>query len=470
MKSTYGSTIPTIGYILPENNKDETIINKIKNNEIFQNAPVQFINFENQDKMNEFNNNYHNLLIAGVIFETDDYYHYTIRVNSTVAPDPSQDVMMDYSLGRFRAEEYGGTDADLYMSVFSPIQGAIDEAIIQLKTNDDTFSIHHEIGKLRRAACNGRQTDNGGNLGYFVSNIFTIPIVVIVVFIVKEREDGIKDGLLMSGVHPTVFWLSWLIVYFTFITFISIFVTVFFYLTKTFANVQPFLFFLSVFLYGLSCCSLAFICSTFFKKSKTASTTVTVLIVFLTCSNMLTPYIKLIIRKILSLILSPISIGSLVNEIDGMEDRFEDLTFKNLFHNHAGYFFLVLIFNNISYFFFAIFFDNLFSNEGSRYLFFFNKNDKITENFDEKKYEQDIQEDFNEKNGEKCVVEVSNVYKLFPRRNDDKNNEKYDSIRNKISKKDEKFLAVNDISFKVYQNEIFSILGKIYYKYFSSKY
>jgi len=229
LKSTYGSTIPTIGYILPENNKDETIINKIKNNEIFQNAPLQFINFENQDKMNEFNNDYRNLLIAGVIFETDDYYHYTIRVNGTVAPDPSQDVMMDYSLGRYRAEEYGGTDADLYMSVFSPIQGAIDEAIIQLKTNDDTFSMHHEIGKLGRAACNGRQTDNGGNLGYFVSNIFTIPIVVIVVFIVKEREDGIKDGLLMSGVHPTVFWISWLIVYFTFITFISIFVTCFIY-------------------------------------------------------------------------------------------------------------------------------------------------------------------------------------------------------------------------------------------------
>jgi len=427
---------------------------------MFQNSPFQFINFENQDKMSEFNNNYLNLLVAGIIFESDDYMHYTIRVNGTVAPDPSQEVMMDYSLGRFRAEEYGGTDADLYMSIFSPIQGAIDEAIIQLKTNDDTFSMHHEIGKLGRAACNGRQTDNGGNLGYFVSNIFTIPIVVIVIFIVKEREDGIKDGLLMSGVHPTIFWLSWLIVYITFSAFISVFVTLFFFLTKTFANVQPFLFFLSVFLYGLSCCSLAFICSTFFKRSKTAGTTTAVIIVFLTCSNMLTPYVKLIIRKILSPILCPITIGSLVNEIDSMEDRFENLTFKNLFQNNAGYFFLVLIFNNIAYFLLAIILDNILSNEGSRYLSFFNKKMKLTENIDTKKYEQDIQEDFNEKNGEKCIVEVSHVHKLFPRKKDDKDAKKKGSITKKINKKGEKFLAVNDISFKVYQNEIFAILGK----------
>jgi len=454
----YQST-PTIGYILPKNNKDETIINKIKGNEMFQNSRFQFINFENQDKMSEFNNNYHNLLVAGIIFESDDYMHYTIRVNSTVAPDPSQKVMMDYSLGRYSAEEYGGTEADLYMSIFSPIQGAIDEAIIQLKTNDDTFSMHHEIGKLGRAACNGRQTDNGGNLGYFVSNIFTIPIVVIVIFIVKEREDGIKDGLLMSGVHPTIFWLSWLIVYITFSAFITAFVTLIFFLTKTFANVQPFLFFLSVFLYGLSCCSLAFICSTFFKKSKTAGTTTTVIIVFLTCSNMLTPYIKLIIRKILSPILCPITIGSLINEIDGMEDRFENLTFKNLFKNNAGYFFLVLIFNNIVYFLLAIILDNLLSNEGSRYLSFFNKKIKLTDNIDSKKYEQDIQEDFNEKNGEKCIVEVSHVHKLFPKKKDEKDAKKKGSFIKKMNKKDEKFLAVNDISFKVYQNEIFAILG-----------
>ena len=57
--------------------------------------------------------------------------------------------------------------------------------------------------------------------------------------------------------------------------------------------------------------------------------------------------------------------------------------------------------------------DNVFSNETSRYLFAskrniskFNEENKVT-------YEQDIQEDFNAKNGEKCVVEVSHVHKTF---------------------------------------------------------
>jgi len=448
--------VPTIGIILPENNKDETVIDKIKANEVFQRSQLQFINFSNQQEMNEFNDNYHNLLIAGIIFESEDYFHYTIRVNGTVAPNPSKEVMTDYALGRYLSEEFGGTDADLYLSIFSPIQAAIDESIIQLKTKDDTFKMQHYVGKLGKAACIGKQTENnGGNLGYFVSNIFIIPICVIVINIVKEKEDGIKDGLLMSGVHPTIFWLSWLVVYILFTLSISTFVTIFFYITKTFENIHPLLLFVSLFLYGLSCSSLGFIFSTFFKRNKTAGTTVAVIVVAISCSNMLSPYFSMLLRKILSLFLCPITIGSLIYEVDEMGNRFENLTFGNLFHHTAGYFFVALIINNIIYFFLAIVLDNIFANEGSRYLTLFKRNKYHQSYSNISAYEQDIQEDFNEKNGEKCRVEISHIHKIFKKgKNKENNNSKDKSHQTE-------FLAVNDISFKVYQNEIFAILGKL---------
>ncbi|OUM61579.1 hypothetical protein PIROE2DRAFT_20927 [Piromyces sp. E2] len=421
--SIHSTATPTIGFVLPKNNKNEDIINRIKGNEVFQNSKIQFLNFEDQDKMNDYNNNYHNLLIAGIIFESDDYFHYTIRVNGTVAPDPSKEIMMNYALGRYRSEEYDGTDADLYMTVFSPIQAAVDESIIQENTHNDTIKMQHNVGKLGKAACLGRQSNNGGNLGYFISNIYMIPIIVIVINIVKEKEDGIKDGLLMAG---------------------------------TFANIQPILLFLSLIFYGLSCCSLAFIFSTFFKKNKTAGATVTVIIVAISCSNMISPYLTLTVRKIFSLFLCPITLGSLVYEIDDMENKFIDLTFKNLFQTPSGYFFIMLIFNSILYFFLTIIFDNLFSNEGSKYLSIFKRNTMLLSKDDETNYEQDIQEDFNERNGEKCIVEVSHVHKIFPRKKD-KTTEKEIDKKNKNKRKT--FLAVNDVNFKVYQNEIFAILG-----------
>jgi ATP-binding cassette subfamily A (ABC1) protein 5 len=461
LKNTYSSTTPTIGYILPGNNQDETIINKIKSNEIFQKSPVQFVQFNHQNEMNEFNNNYHNLLIAGIIFESEDYLHYTLRVNSTAAPDPSGESMMNYALGRYQSEEHGRTDADLYISTFSPLQAAIDESILQIRTKDDQLKMQHYIGKLGKAACNRRNTNNGGNLAYYISIIYMIPIIVIVVNLVKEKEEGIKDGLLMAGVHPTIFWLSWLVIYIFFSCIISVFVTGIFYFTKTFANVQVVITFLALFFYGLCCCSQAFIFSTLFKKNKTAGATVSIVIVALSCSNMITPFLNIIVRKILSPFLCQIAIGSLVYEIDDMENKFINLTFRKLLHSDAGYFFFALILNNVLCFLLAIIFDNLFSSEEGRYLSLFYKRGKshLMEN-SEISYEQDIQEDFHAQKGEKCRVEVNHVHKIFPRKKDKSLKDNESTSSSSSSSDDEKsFLAVNDISFKVYENEIFSILG-----------
>ncbi|ORX78160.1 P-loop containing nucleoside triphosphate hydrolase protein [Anaeromyces robustus] len=448
LTSQYEHITPTIGYVLPENNNDTTIINIIKENDVFKNSKLQFLNFNNQNEMIDFTNDYHNLLIAGIIFESNDYFHYTIRVNGTIAPEPTIDnAIMNYAEGRYNEEEYQSLLSDRYMAVFSPIQAAIDEAIIRLKTNDNTFTMNHNIGKLGKAASQYND-GSGGNLGYFISNIFLIPVIVIVTYIVREKEEGVKDGLLMAGVHPTIFWLSWLIIYIIFTIFVTGFITIFFYITKTFANTHPLIMFLSIFFYGISCCSLAFIFSSFFKSNKIATSAVTVIIVLISCCNMITPYVSILLRKILSPLICPLAIGSFIYEINDMENNFNNVTFNNLFSSNV-----------------AILLDNLFSNEGSQYLSIFKKRNISIQNENDSNYEKDIQEDFNAKNGEKCVVEVKHIHKIFQKKNktdkekDDSNNHDNNSNNNNNVQNKNSFLAVNDVSFKVYQNEIFAILG-----------
>jgi len=452
------SKVPTIGFVLPKNN-DGQIIDKFKANDIFKDSVIDFKNFKNQNEMNEFNNDYHNLLLAGIIFETDDLFHYTLRVNSTSAPDPTTHGISNYIESRHNAEN-SETDADKYSYLFTPIQAAVDQAIIRLKTNDDTITLKHNIGKMGKARSIYENSGNGGNFGFYISMTFLMPVIIIGVSLVKEKEDGIKVGLLMAGTHPTLFWLSWLILYFIICFVISLIVTIIFQVTSTFSNVNPIIMFLALLLYGLSCCNSGFVVSTFFNKTKTAGSVVGIFFTVFAYANFTLSIISMTLKKIFSIVICQLAIGSFIYEVDEMENRFEELTFSNLFKTNAGFFFISLIINNILYFGLAILFDNLFLSEGSSYLFNFNKNVKIMDEEMNETNEKDIQEDYNAKNGEKCMVEVSQVFKIFSKKksNDDENERESGGEKSK-KKKGKKFMAVNNVSFKVYQNEIFALLG-----------
>jgi len=449
------SKVPTIGFVLPKNN-DGAIIDKIKANDIFKDSSIEFKNFENQNEMNDFNNDYHNLLLAGVIFESVDLFHYTLRVNSSSAPDPSTHGIANYIETRYNVESFGSADADEYSYMFTPIQAAVDQAIIRLKTNDDSITLKHNIGKMGKAASKYENSGDGGNFGFYISIIFLMPVIIICISLVKEKEDGIKDGLLMAGTHPTLFWLSWLILYTVICFVISLVVTIIFQFTGTFTNVNFIIMLLALLLYGLSCCNFAFVISTFFNKTKTAGSIIGILFTVFAYANYTLSVISMGVKKVLSIIICQLSVGSFIYEVDGMENRFEKLTFSKLFKTDAGFFFLSLIINNVLYFGLALLLDNLFLNEGSSYLFGFNRNAKISDEEINETNEQDIQEDYNAKNGEKCMVEVNQVFKSFSKKKNN-DNDMYNGEKSK--KKKGKFLAVNNVSFKVYQNEIFAILG-----------
>ena len=177
--------------------------------------------------------------------------------------------------------------------------------------------------------------------------IFTMSIVLIVTNIVQEKENGIKDGLLMAGVHPIVFWLSWLIIYFVIIFVTCVMIVGIFYFTKTFSNCNIIILFLSIFLYGISCCTISFALSTLFKKTKTAGTIIGFISLAFSFTNILSGMVSLSIKKIISCLISPIAIGSFIYEVNDMEDKFTYLSFNNIIKTNAGFFILSLIICNI---------------------------------------------------------------------------------------------------------------------------
>jgi len=442
-----------VGFVLPKNSENDKFINTIMENEVFSMAkPIQF---KNEKEMDDYVKDYQHSLIAGIVFESDDYLQYTIRVNGTFVPDPTTDPIMNYAYGRYQIESQN-LQADSYMNAFAPVQAAVDQAIIRLKTNDDSFSMIHQVGALGKPPSKFSTVSNLGknNLSYDIGAMFVISMITIVTSLVQEKENKIKEGLLMAGVHPTVFWLSWLWIYIICILIISILVAIVFHIAHAFGSLNPFIMFSAIFFYGLSCCTMSFLFSTLFKRVKTAGTIFSIFIMVLVMCNFCISYINMTILKIFSFIFSPISIGAFVQEVFNMKLKNIDMSFKSIIKSDACIIFIGLIFTNILYFVLAVIFDNLFSESGN---YLFKKNIKVNDIHDENdvSYERDIQEDYNAKNNETCVVEVSRVHKVFNR----KTNDDDDDNKEKGNKKNE-FLAVDDVSFKVYQNEIFAILGK----------
>lgn len=90
----------------------------------------------------------------------------------------------------------------------------------------------------------------------------------LLVLIVTEKEDRIKDGFRMIGVSDGAYWLSWFAVYSTIIGILSVLFTLVMHLTNILQNINILVLFLIFFLFGLSVITFAFALTPFFHKPK----------------------------------------------------------------------------------------------------------------------------------------------------------------------------------------------------------
>jgi len=414
---------------------------------IFKGNNYQSVRFNNEKELENYNDNNKNL-VAGIVFE-NNLFTYTIRINGTEVTDPEQKPIENY--GQFRA---GAVANAGYLTKFTYLQSVVDSSIISVKTNNPV-SFKTTVGSLSKPSINFANTNAIGSKqnSMYMNFIFFCHILIIITFMVEEKEKKIKEGLLMTGVNSSVFWLSWEIVYFVIIMFTSLIITIFLAVVKSYEYTSPIILFIIIALYGLSNCGIGFVFSTIFKKAKTANSVSGTIISFVCISYWGISYLNRKLKIAFSLLLSPVTIGNVMEEISKKEDAREKITIGNAFKSDIGIYILILVFNNILYFILSILFDYLFDDYSTLKLKRTPKLSVIDNQIED--YSQDIEEDL--RKNEDCLVEISDVSKQYDK---EVTEEDEDSKKNLFSKsKKEQFLAVNHVSFKVYKDEIFCILG-----------
>eukprot|EP00833_Pecoramyces_ruminatium_P003594 jgi/Orpsp1_1/1177626/evm.model.c7180000062196.1 len=418
-----------IGFIVPGNNTN--IINIIMNNHIFENLSLNSIIFENEEEMENYYKSNSNSLVAGVIFD-QDLFSYTLRVDGSSIPDPSVNSDID-SISK----------TDNYLNIFTPLQLAIDQAIIQMKTGDNSIDITANIGKLPLI----KVVENKGLKFWDIYSIeliiliFILPMIKPIQFIVSEKENKIKSFLMTIGMHPSSLWLSWLIFNSTFTLLMSIYTCVIFALLKLFQPLVALMVFIIIFLFSISLNSLILLLSTFFRKSKTAFSVTDILSLVYIILYVPFYFCPEIVKFVASLLLSSVSSGVAMEKI--LLFKYSSKPQNEVFFQKDILIYVgVLLWNSILYFGLALISDYLLSEENQSFLSI--RKSKNTDHLDTScsNYISPFKKDIEQYHGnEDSYVEVSNIIKEF----EDNHNKK--------------FLAVNRVSFKAYKNEIFCILG-----------
>jgi ABC-type multidrug transport system ATPase subunit len=414
----------SIGFIV--SGKNENIIDSIMRNQIFNQSSINPVLFENEENMENFYKSNPDKLLAGVIINPEQM-SYTIRVDGSSIPDPS----LDKSSKSFLI-------SNNYINAFTPIQMAIDQALIQTKTGNNTINIIADIGKLPlRKVAESQKLKFWDIYGLeLIVLILVLPMLKPVQNIVSERENNIKSFIMLIGMNPFNLWLSWLIYNSVLTLIITFYMSVVFAVLGLFKPVISIAIFIIMFLFGISLNSLVLLASTFFRNSKTAYAvmdTSSLIFILLYIPFYFCPeYVKNFVSFFISSVSSGVGLEKIILFKKSNKPQ-QEVFFQKDILIAIG----LLVWNAIFYFVLALISDHYQSDENK-----ISKSKKKQLDSTIYEYLSPYEKDIEQYHGsEKSFVEVSHIFKEFKNKNNDK------------------FLAVNNVSFKAYKNEIFCILG-----------
>ncbi|OUM66695.1 hypothetical protein PIROE2DRAFT_20138 [Piromyces sp. E2] len=207
---------------------------------------IKYIPLKSEQELEEesFKDKKNNIL-AGVVFK-ENFTNYTIRIKGSDIVNSKEKAVMDF--GKSRKSEYiedvrtvrsidyrtlyveghnpeikdfnnsktfgnnilyykGYTKADTYINTFIPIQIAIDNIIIQSLTNGTVKGYTASLGKLSKPEAifilNDEDNREESFDGYAqtINFLYIAPMLHLIFSIMKEKESGVKDGLISVGAN-----------------------------------------------------------------------------------------------------------------------------------------------------------------------------------------------------------------------------------------------------------------------------
>lgn len=357
---------------------------------------------------------------------------------------------------------------------FLALQMWIDNMILQQESNISSTNITAYICSVRTP--NYYFDDLPGQLkgrfSIFVIMAYVLPFLKLIYFIMYEKERKIKEGMKMMGMNETAFYVSWLMTYLVIFLFLSlinaIFLKIFIF---TFSNY--FIIFIIQAFYTIALMFHGLFLTVFFSRTKTAilAGVFLMFIEYLLIQLVQKESVEFSLKAAASL--SPIIAMSLSSdlflEMEASENGVGFETAGVLFNNYtvttaiAFFFVSSLIFGLL-----FLYFEQVFPNEfGKKKMFLFflgclqkkikktnkencSKNYNVIEIVPKKKENQYFLANEYEKNFEK----VANV--LLQQKKEKKTVEIQGLTKIYSSGKK----AVNNLSFTMYDNQIFVLLGK----------
>ncbi|KAK3578304.1 hypothetical protein CHS0354_004209 [Potamilus streckersoni] len=223
---------------------------------------------------------------AGIIF---NYNHggnlsYAIRIPyNTASSSEYGDILADQSGCRNNQnDETGikipnglvldGCNVNKYVyNGFVALQNALDTVLIRRTVGNNKFPVPNvSIQMMPKPAF----VPDASYIQILSSIYFVIaysPLVnFLTVRLVSEKEKKIKEGMRMMGMRDSAFWLSWGIVYTIILAIITSIVLIIAIAVGFFVRSNYFLFFLMLFLYGLSIIGFSFAMTPLFNKARVA--------------------------------------------------------------------------------------------------------------------------------------------------------------------------------------------------------
>ncbi|XP_052427198.1 cholesterol transporter ABCA5 isoform X1 [Carassius gibelio] len=299
---------------------------------------------------------------VGVVFLDSMEYLLRFPFVQLPLPDFSESITRCYI-------DYVNCQATRYWySGFIRLQSLIDAAIIQMKTKRPVWN------ELKvRAVMMGHpgtvevQKSHYALISIYLVLAFTPFVYFLIVNVVAEKEQRLKDTMGMMGLYDSAFWLSWGLLYAALVTTMSILMAVIATCTPLFSNSNFFVIFLLIFLYGISSICFSFMLTPLFKKPKFASTVGFILTVVLACLSLFTVLMRDFPQSAVWLLclLSPSAFSIGITQVVYLEAQGDGAVFSTLGNGpHALYVPMVmLLLDCILYLLLAIYLDQVLPGE-----------------------------------------------------------------------------------------------------------
>ncbi|XP_046734287.1 cholesterol transporter ABCA5-like isoform X1 [Diprion similis] len=249
--------------------------------------PLNFMIFDTEDDLQAAYWRDPSSVPLAVIFENplpvSDRLEYEIRTNPSYQSTPSPTEMYSspvtcrkdtsHWMGGILSMETGGSCPvkNYYDSGFIAVQLLLDVTKIRLKTEKNITVPMIKLEMFPKEA----YTANWILYFRVVIPLYMVLalsqfITYLLILIVGEKENKIKEGMKIMGLKDSVFWMSWFIIYAVFVLLLSAVAVVLLFTLQMFQHTHFLPIFLLVVLYSFSVIMFGFMITPFFDKSRTA--------------------------------------------------------------------------------------------------------------------------------------------------------------------------------------------------------